>query len=1132
MSTDSHDFAAGLRIFHGTRLEDLVPELARNLAAVPLDPFVEEVIVIPNSGIGDWLQRELPDLMDMYRPGATGSGRRSILANFQLVTTNVFAGLVLGRSATESRWSRHRLLWFVHRAIDELGWDAVPGTNENRLRIADAIADLFDRYATHRPTMLEHWRAGRMTDGVDPSRSLPTAFRWQVSVYQRVCELIEDDTIFGALDELRQGLSDGDIPRRLPKRVHAFGFTSVGPLLQQLIDVMALVAPVEVFLLHPIEGDWSHSIAPAGARWLLPREHEVAPTPMHPLTARWGRMAVETRRLVEASVRLVGKERPDSLLGSLQVALTSPADAPMVSFETEDAGETLRHGDGSLQVHACHGRARQVEVLRDALLHQLEADHSLHLDDILIICPDIEGFAPLIPAIFRSDDPAFESNPRPMRVRIAELDVVDESPIIDAFMAVLVLTRARLGVAEVLGFLSLPVVAARFGLDDDSIARLTELTDDLHIAFGIDAAHRSQWGMAIDLTTGTWRFGLSRLMMGLAVEAPLPLVGPGGVVPFDDVSVTDVPLFGALADFFQRLEALIDDLSRSRTPAEWLRIFEGVVDAFTASKDPEAGRAELMLALDEIEFAAFDAEVSSNLSFEEIMPVLRSHLSQRSRRPIFRSGDITVSRTPPVQGVPYRVIAVLGADEPMFAAGGTTGDDVLTIQPCVGEPDPSTQGRQALLNVILAARDTVIITCEGADIGTNKPVPLAVPLQELLESCVPIVEGRHFGTHRVLARHPRQNFHPSVMKGGLVFGDAPFTFDPGSLEVHVGMSPPGTDSSEPKSATSGEVPGTWTGRVLDVSDLTSAVENPIEWFVGSVANVRIDSLDKAADDDVLPIEIDNLLTSTLARELVQFLRGSEEFRSGGDLGPVIQHWGDTTVRAGIVPPGELGRTELGAIVDEVLMFMSAIPREYFDTSIYRAMSVEQDVPASMLGDPQSGRPWRVAGEVTDIVDRDLVRLIFKRPTEALYLGVAVELALLARLDPVNRFRAIVVTRGITKERPVEPVVMTLSGDDPGTRRKSADDFLLAIAELAEQSFTGLVPLFPRASARLARGDLKKAASGFEKDCEYSAVIKYFFGHTSWEELVRDTRTNEVARVLWSAFDSALRVEPFVQGVPS
>jgi exodeoxyribonuclease V gamma subunit len=60
----------------------------------------------------------------------------------------------------------------------------------------------------------------------------------------------------------------------------------------------------------------------------------------------------------------------------------------------------LEPNDRSLQVHACHGRVRQAEVVRDAILHLLDDDPTLEPRDIIVMCPDIDVFAPLIHATF------------------------------------------------------------------------------------------------------------------------------------------------------------------------------------------------------------------------------------------------------------------------------------------------------------------------------------------------------------------------------------------------------------------------------------------------------------------------------------------------------------------------------------------------------------------------------------------------------------------------------------------------------------------------------------------------------------------------------------------------------------
>ena len=82
----------------------------------------------------------------------------------------------------------------------------------------------------------------------------------------------------------------------------------------------------------------------------------------------------------------------------------APASTGGRSGRDGDARPLLAADDDSIRVHSCHGRSRQVEVLRDAILHLLEENPELEARDIIVMCPDIEHFAPLIQATFGAHD--------------------------------------------------------------------------------------------------------------------------------------------------------------------------------------------------------------------------------------------------------------------------------------------------------------------------------------------------------------------------------------------------------------------------------------------------------------------------------------------------------------------------------------------------------------------------------------------------------------------------------------------------------------------------------------------------------------------------------------------------------
>ena len=120
----------------------------------------------------------------------------------------------------------------------------------------------------------------------------------------------------------------------------------------------------------------------------------------HPLLATLGRDLRELQRSLpddtQTDACLGSADRPDTLLGWLQ----SDIGANAVRRE----GRRLSPNDRSVQVHSSHGPARQIDVLREVLLGLLADDPTLEPRDILVMCPDIETYAPLIVAGFGLGD--------------------------------------------------------------------------------------------------------------------------------------------------------------------------------------------------------------------------------------------------------------------------------------------------------------------------------------------------------------------------------------------------------------------------------------------------------------------------------------------------------------------------------------------------------------------------------------------------------------------------------------------------------------------------------------------------------------------------------------------------------
>ena len=124
----------------------------------------------------------------------------------------------------------------------------------------------------------------------------------------------------------------------------------------------------------------------------------------HPLLASLGRDARELRRTLapaasrrSTSTGAADDAEPDTLLGWLQPDLRANHAPTVAGARRTGASPTTT---GACRCTPATAPARQVDVLREVLVGLLEDDPTLEPRDILVMCPDIETFAPLISAGF------------------------------------------------------------------------------------------------------------------------------------------------------------------------------------------------------------------------------------------------------------------------------------------------------------------------------------------------------------------------------------------------------------------------------------------------------------------------------------------------------------------------------------------------------------------------------------------------------------------------------------------------------------------------------------------------------------------------------------------------------------
>ncbi|HEX4699235.1 MAG TPA: exodeoxyribonuclease V subunit gamma, partial [Actinomycetes bacterium] len=723
----------------------------------------------------------------------------------------------------------------------------------------------------------------------------------------------------------------------------------------------------------------------------------------NPLLTSLSRDVLELQQLVarcapgSGTVLHESPEPPDTLLGRLT--------ADLAADRVPDQPPPLDAADRSVQVHACPGRTRQVVVLRVVIVGLLADDPTLEPRDVLVMCPDVETFAPIIAATFAigAEDDAAHPAAR-LRVRLADRALRQTNALLAVLSQLLELGTARLTASQVLDLAGTPAVRARFGFEDDALERLRDWTVGAAVRWGLDREHRATWQLG-DLEQGSWRDGLDRLLLGATMEGALEHWHD--VVPLDDVDSSDIDLAGQLAELVDRLAAAQALMSGRHTAAEWMAGLEDAVSGLAATTHETAW--QLLQLRGELGDIAEAAEGSTALlGLADVRALLASSLAGRPTRASFRTGTLTVCTLVPMRSVPHRVVCLLGLDDGVFPRQSSQdGDDVLARDPWVGERDPRSEDRQLLLDAICAAEDHLVITYTGADERTGAPVPPAVPLGELLDALdrtAVVSSGRV--REAVTTHHALQPFDPRNFEPGSA--GRPFSFDPlGYAGARAAAGP----RTEPLPVFSAPLPSRPAVDV-DLADLRRLLTHPARGFLRQ----RLQVAETRGEDepaDALPVELDNLeLWAVGERVLRERLAGLEPV----ECLALEAHRGD-------LPPGPLGEAALRDVGRKVegIVAVSVLDREA------PPESHDVDVP---LPDGT-----RLVGTVSDVRGDVLLTLTYSRLAARHRLLAWIDLVALTVAVPDRPWRAAAVGRGRGKGAlrstfdPLDPLEARLALDE-------------------------------------------------------------------------------------------------------
>ena len=862
-----------LILYKSNRLENLARRLAQETLRPPLSsPFTTEQIIVPAQGLAQWLKLEL-------------ARQHGIAANVELPFPRAFFfGLMEKTLSAEARagliepdaltW---RLMENLEPLLDQPAFKEIKSylasspDPRRKFQLAERIAGLFDQYSVYRPQWIDAWQHGQETHW--------QAILWRAAMSDGLA--CQGKFLFELLDALKHADCD---KTNLPERLTIFCPTSLPPVYLEVFQSLARHIPVHLFWLSPCAeywGDITSALEDEGIQ-AVAGQGDLSPGELHldrghPLLASWGKTGREFLRLV-TDLQMVDEEidgfqipAQRNLLGHVQSAILNLED------RTDKEPLEVSRADRSVQIHNCHSPLRELQVLRDHLLEWFASDPTMLPQDILVMLPNVEAYAPFIKGVFDCAEPGSPAIP----YTLADQGARQESSLVNSFADLLQLATSRLTATAVMDFFETPAVRRRFSVTENELPQIREWIQRAGIRWGRDAAQRAQLGLPA-FAEHTWEQGNSRLLLGYAMADDGDATF-NGLLPCAGIEGTATELLGRWLDFQKQFFAALEELAAPRTLADWATTLNTILDKlFLPEPEEEFAANAIRQILDGLRQQQSKSGFAEKVPFQVVLERILPKLSEEPSGKAILRGRVTFSGLNPMRNVPFRAVCVLGMDDKNFPRRpAPLSFDLMAAQPKTGDASRRDDDRYLFLEMLLAAREKFYISYAGQSVSDNSPRPPSVVVSELLDylgarfrlaETTPNPKAQPQETPLVgellVTRHRLHGFNPAYFQAGKNNNSHLFSYSPADADIsrHIAdrskrglakpflASPLGPPDAEWKS--------------VSLADLQKFFDNPAKFFVQRRLEFRLPEDHELLSDEE-PFSVDGLDAFNFKQEMVE-----------------------------------------------------------------------------------------------------------------------------------------------------------------------------------------------------------------------------------------------------------------------
>jgi len=723
-----------LFVCYSNRVE-LLTEKFLDVIKEPLSsPFIPEIVVVQSQGMKQFLTLEI----------AKGLG---ICANIRFVFPNDLLSelfLVVLKDTFDSRSFDVQIMsWAImdilKSKINDSNFKEIRsylGSDEDEFKLfqlAHQLAYVFDRYILFRIQMLKDWE--RRKDN-----------NWQAITWRELRSRIGSSPLSDMGLRFLNVLKAGNAQREdFPQRIILFGISYLPEFHLEILKAVSRYTDVYLFFMNPCKEFWVDADKDS----------------TNPLLFSFGAQGANfLNRVVESEyidLSEFQEIKEDSLLHMIQSDILHMKDRGKDSQKTR-----ISRDDNSVQIHCCHSRMREMEVLQDQLLKIIEQE-KVSPEEIIVMMPEIEPYIPYILSVFNLP----EEDPRYISYRISDRDMTRENPLCEPFFQILDLPEGRFTASEVVQILFSPYIMNKFEISEPDLEIIKWWIQKTGIRWAMKGEDKEAHGVHPS-EEHTWSFGIKRLLLGYAI------LGEGrrffkDILPYDHIEGELAELLGRFLEFLFTLYDIYRKLHSRMDLKGWADFLNDVIERMFLKDEETSFYIQQLRKIMEFLYEAGErSNFRYKVGFRTIRYYLRGLMSRERSTGRFLTEGVTFCSMLPMRSVPFKVVCILGMNGDSYPRQERTlGFDLMQKDPKRGDPSKRQDDRYLFLEAILSARKRLHVSYVGRDIRDNTPVPPSVLVSELMDyiqDSFLMEDGSDILDHIVL-EHRMHGFSKEYFKG-------------------------------------------------------------------------------------------------------------------------------------------------------------------------------------------------------------------------------------------------------------------------------------------------------------------------------------------------------------------------------